>query len=344
MKTIASSYNAKENAIGFLRLIFALIVVVQHSFALLNLSDPLSQIGMASFGAIGVNGFFVLSGFLITASWLNTKSFLSFFWRRVLRIFPAFLICLIFTSFIIGTGMARLQGKEIDFAFLQQQLGYIYKNILLVVYQPSISNLTDTHFLNSLNGSLWTLSWEFLFYIALAIAGIFGLLTKRKYLLIILICFYIISYWMSDCRCVLFFKFYTSERVAILPFMFAMGIIGYLFKNKVPNHPALLLLCTILWIIDIKYNSLLPLHPFLFSYVILWLVVNLPIKSFEKHGDYSYGIYIYHFPIIQLIISIFNYNINPWLLFTITLLPTGILAYFSWHYIEKSMLSYKKLF
>lgn len=342
--TIANAYNPKENGIGFMRLFFALFVIVQHGFALNNNIDPLSRLGLSSFGSFGVNGFFILSGYLITASWLNSKSYISFSWRRILRVFPAFVVCLFFTGFIISPLMTIINNGNIDIVFFKQQLSYIYKNLLLIIYQPDITNLTINHHEHSLNGSLWTLSWEFGFYILLAIAGTLGLLSKRKKILFIAIILYIISYWMSDCKCTIFFKYYTSQRVTILPFMFGLGVLAYLFKHKIPNNTLLFIICIIGWALDLKYNHVMPIYPFFFLYMMLWLMVNLPIKSFEKHGDYSYGIYIYHYPIIQLILLIYNFNVNPWILSLIAIVPTGILAYLSWHYIEKPALSFKNYF
>ncbi|MES2417965.1 MAG: acyltransferase [Bacteroidota bacterium] len=344
INTIGNIYNPKENGIGFMRLVLALFVVIQHSFALNNLTDPLTKIGLSSFGSLGVNGFFILSGYLIAASWLNNKSFISFSWRRILRIFPAFWICLLFTSFIIAPIMASIGGNHFDIVFLKQQLSYVYKNLFLIIVQPDIANLSTNYYEHALNGSFWTLSWEFSFYILIAIAGIVGLLNKQKWIFVIIMALYIFSYWASDCKCAIFLKYYVSERIAILPFMFGLGALGYLFKHKIPNSTLLFIVCIIAWVLDIKYNLFIPLHPFFFLYIILWLMVNLPIKSFEKNGDYSYGIYIYHFPIIQLLLLSFNFDLNPWLLSSIAIIPTGILAYLSWHYIERPALSFKKYF
>jgi peptidoglycan/LPS O-acetylase OafA/YrhL len=342
--SIGDAYNAKENSIGFLRFILAIFVVIQHSFVLNNMVDPLTRIGLSSFGSLGVNGFFILSGYLITASWLNSKSFLGFSWRRLLRIFPAFWVCLLIISFIIAPILAIYQKVPIELTFFYDQLSYIYRNFLLLIFQQDIGNLMSSHPESSLNGSLWTLSWEFGFYMLLAVAGVIGFLTKRKEICIGLIAAYIISYWLSDCKCTIFFKFYTAQRITILPFMFGVGVVGYLFKHKIPNSVSLLIICLIGWFLDIKYNPNIPLYPFFFLYIILWLVVNLPVRSFEKHGDYSYGIYIYHFPLIQLILTVVTVQINSWLLSVMVLIPTVILAFLSWHYVEKPALSFKKIF
>lgn len=341
-ESIGYFFDPNSNGIGFIRLALAIAVIIQHCFALNNLADPLTKFETSNLGAIGVNGFFILSGFLITNSWLNSKSFINFTLRRVLRIFPAFWICLIITSVFFAPLIALINKISLDFGFIIEASSYVYQNFFLMIFKPDIANLTIGNTEHSFNGSLWTLSWEFGFYILLALAGTCGLLTRRKLLFALAIICYSFVYLLSDCKCTIFFKLYTSERVAILPVMFGLGILAALYIHKIPNNVYLFTACLLLWIADLKYNSYLPLYPFFFAYILLWLIVNLPIKSFEKYGDYSYGLYIYHFPVIQIMLLVFNFNISPWLLSLIIIIPTGFMAYLSWNIIEKPALQLKK--
>ncbi|WP_231461815.1 acyltransferase [Pedobacter sp. Leaf132] len=343
LKSFEESYNSKDNAIGFIRLILAVFVIVQHSYVLLGSVDPLSRIGLISFGALGVNGFFILSGFLITSSWLNSTSITNYVWRRILRIFPAFLVCLLVTAFIITPLIIILKGQSLSQNILSQMLGYIFRNALLIINQPDIANLTAQLREKSLNGSLWTLSWEFLFYILLAIGGIFGVLSKRKWVLIIFTLFYIACYWIDECKCTFFLKFYTNANVAILPYYFLVGSIGFLFKKHIPDSKILFAICTALWLLDLKYNPHYPLHPFFLLYILLWLTTHLPIKSVERFGDFSYGLYIYHFVVIQTILISFSHEFKPIILFLITLPIAFGLAYLSWNLIEKRCMNFKRL-
>lgn len=342
--SIGKVYNPNSNSIGFLRLILALLVVIQHSFVLNGEKDPLSLHNFSNFGAIGVNGFFILSGYLITSSWLNNQNLLKFVWKRVLRIFPAFWICLLITAMVFAPIILVLSGGEMNIDFLKSQITYIYKNLFLIVNQADIGNLMSKRSEHSFNGSLWTLSWEFLFYICLAIGGILGFLSKRKTFIIAFIVCYIVSYFMSECKCTIFFKWYVSKSVAILPYMFGVGIIAFLIKDYLPNSFIIFTICLVAWVLDVKFNPHIPLHPFMLAYILLWLTVNLPFKSIEKYGDFSYGIYIYHFPMIQLLLFITTVHLSSTSLFFISILPTLMIAYFSWNFIEKPALSLKNHF
>ena len=342
-RSFENSYNSNENALGFIRLVLAIFVIVQHSYALLGHADPLSSIGLISFGALGVNGFFILSGFLITSSWLNSKSLVQYVWRRILRIFPAFWICLLITALIVAPIIIILKGQSLNQNILSEMVGYIFKNLILIINQPDISNLTNNLAEKSLNGSLWTLSWEFLFYILLAVGGLIGALSKGKWLLIIFTLIYIACYWIDTCKCTLFLKFYTSSNVAILPYYFLIGSIGFLFKKHIPDSKIIFALCITLWLLDLKYNSHYPLHPFFLFYILIWLTTHLPFKSIERFGDFSYGLYIYHFVVIQAILIAFNNQLHPLILLLITLPIAFALAYLSWNLIEKKCMNFKRL-
>ena len=344
VKTFEYSYNLNSNAIGFLRLVLAIFVVVQHSFVLLNQTDPLTKIKLSNFGAVGVDSFFILSGFLITASWLRSKSLPNYLWRRILRIFPAFWVCIALTAILIAPIMAFLASTEINPSFSQNQLSYIFENLGLIINQPDIANLTEGLGQHSLNGSLWTLFWEFLFYIFLAVAGLFGLLLKRKWLLVLITIIYVGCFWADSCKCTIFLKYYTSTSVAILPYFFLVGSLAFLFKKYIPDSKVLFVLAILLWIIDTRFNANYPLNPFFLSYILIWLSVHLPFKSIEYYGDFSYGIYIYHFVIIQLLLVYSPGILSPWLIFSITLPIVFGLAFLSWHLVEKRCLRLKNMF
>jgi peptidoglycan/LPS O-acetylase OafA/YrhL len=99
-----SGLNLRENSIDFLRLTFATAVIVAHSYGVggFKVGSVGKSLDMPGFGALAVFGFFFLSGFLVTRSYLSTASVWRYLWHRCLRIFPGFWCCLLLTVFVVG--------------------------------------------------------------------------------------------------------------------------------------------------------------------------------------------------------------------------------------------------
>ncbi|WP_443944224.1 acyltransferase family protein [Pedobacter sp. AW1-32] len=342
-KSLNRQYNPQENAIGFLRLVFAVLVVIQHCFYLTEHGETDLGFENIGIGSLGVNGFFVLSGFLIAASWEKTQSFLSFLWKRFLRIFPAYWICILVISLIFAPVMAGSLHIPFDYEFLRSQINYIIKNFFLMANQPDIANITGTLKEKNLNGSLWTLPWEFLLYICTAFAGILGLLSKRKIIFLFLFSLYTLGYYLDPCKCRFFLTYYSSDRVVILPIFFGLGALAQLYLSKIPNSRIIFLISLFAYIASYQYPVLFFLAPVFFAYMVIYMAIHVPIRSIEKDGDYSYGIYIYHFPLTQLFLIWSNGKTSIGLLLVLTLITSSIMAILSWKFIEKPALRLKNI-
>src|ERR1700743_299894 len=137
----------KNNAFDVLRLMLALFVIISHSYFLggYKTPDPLAIFskGQTDFGEIGVLGFFALSGYLITASFERAKNVMVFASHRVLRIFPAYWVCLLVCGFIIAPYIYWLNGGTIaNFPFLgiDSSVSFFFRNFFLKINQWTIGN------------------------------------------------------------------------------------------------------------------------------------------------------------------------------------------------------------
>ena len=142
---LADTIHTKSNSLGFLRFLLAFIVVIHHAFRLRS-TEPYfwEDFFPLSFGTLGVYGFFVISGYLITASFEHATSTVNFVWRRLLRIFPAFWICLLLTIFLFApiTHYVTYGSLENYFTgFAASPLSYFYKNMFLYVNQLDINDI-----------------------------------------------------------------------------------------------------------------------------------------------------------------------------------------------------------
>src|ERR1700733_6495163 len=184
--TIARSFDPRHNSLNFLRLVLAVVVVVSHAIGLGSFKVQ-NGVNQTSFGQIAVYGFFGISGFLIAGS-ASRNNAGRYLWQRFLRIFPAFWICLVVTAFLFGAivwnhAHPALAGRCGLSCYVREPagpVGYVVNNLWLQVHQSTIAHTLPLGYFRPVwNGSLWTLYFEFLCYIMLAVVSVIGLLRHR---------------------------------------------------------------------------------------------------------------------------------------------------------------------
>ena len=187
-----STSHARNN-FDTIRLAMALLVVWSHSFAIYVGSEdgePISLLmnGTYNAGNIGVLVFFIISGFLICQSYDQRNTVRKYFERRVRRIYPGYLVATAICAFVIipiFSSHADLSTKEVF-----KTLGL---NLLLQNYFPP-SDVFDGR---ALNGSLWSIPFEFWCYIGLAILGLSQLLIERWSIVAIASLAMLIRVWLD---------------------------------------------------------------------------------------------------------------------------------------------------
>jgi len=163
--------RSRSNNFNLIRFISALLVLYSHHFILTNThtnAEPFSNVGM-TLGSIAVDIFFITSGLLITASYYSRASLLSFAHARVLRIYPALIVCVLFCILIVGTAYTTLSLSE--YFSDPKTFKFLKRNSLLlndITYAlPGV--FSENHVKNAINGSLWTLPYEVKMYAILPI-------------------------------------------------------------------------------------------------------------------------------------------------------------------------------
>ena len=349
----------RNNTLDFLRLMSAIFVILHHSYPLTGNNSLISLLG-----AIAVSTFFVISGYLVSQSWFSDPTPSRFLWKRVLRIVPGLVTVVIFTIIIIGPVNTSLPVREY---FFNVNTWKYLANIFIFMQPPSLPGVfTSNPYPIGVNGSLWTIPVEFRMYILLCIIGVIGLLKNKKVLMGIVVL-----------SCLMYFNNVLSNVWVLNVFTHALesiGISGYLYPlitNGIPSgYPAyniLFFIGTLFYLYKdrIKFNFWIALGAFIGllvtnrsddSYFLIALLIclpylvlyigQLPVRQLcnvgEKYGDYSYGLYVYAFP-IQQTIAHFMPKISPIQMFALSLPATFILAFISWWFIEKKALSLKKI-
>ncbi len=345
--------STEQNNFDFLRLLFASLVIITHSYALTGLPeiDLMSAFtdGRSSFSFIGVRGFFTISGFLIFTSFTRTETPLAFLWKRFIRIWPALFVLLFVTALMIGPAISSLPAgtyfKDINTYY------YIYNNILLL---KGISYSLPGVFANNLyptavNGSLWTLPYEVLFYLILTLFYVKKTFNINYLLLPVWFLFLAlrINQYMptGSILSIAFDKALMME----LGMYFMAGMIlsrNHLLLKKPAINTAVFIACVLVFILFRKQPSLswlqfilTPLATISFAYL------RLPyVHKAGYFGDFSYGIYIYGFLVQQLLVDLSHNTIGLYNLMWMALLITILLGVISWHLIEKRALSFKDFF
>jgi peptidoglycan/LPS O-acetylase OafA/YrhL len=347
-------FDFRSNSIGFLRFCFASVVIWSHAYPLGGFGlDPVSRFsnGAESAGTLAVDGFFLLSGFLITRSYQSIGKAGRFLWHRALRILPAFWVCL----FVVAFGFAPLayfhqHGALIGFIPEEKPWNYVTHNSLLWMRQYNVGELlAHAPYPRAFNGSLWTLPFEFLCYLTIGLLGLIGILRQKPVVvasvsLMLFLCYAVPLSFRGVLHGPLAFPILlvgNTRLVLELIVYFFIGASSYLFRGKIPIVGWAALVCAIGVIVALPTRAYAAVLPLGMTYVIMYVAMKWPPRSFDRRADLSYGLYIYAFPTQQLLTlyGVGGLGLIPYVL--VTAVITFTLAGASWFFIEKPSLSLK---
>jgi peptidoglycan/LPS O-acetylase OafA/YrhL len=339
-----TAFNSKRNSLDFLRFALAVAVIVVHGYWLGGYGpDPLwiFSHGQMNLGPLAVAGFFVLSGFLITRSRQQSTSFFRYLWHRCLRILPGFWACLLVTALVFGPCIYWLTYGKLSGYFQVSPFGpldYLKENVLLRIRQDRIGDLlAGGKFPFLINGSLWTLYDEFKCYLIIGVLGMLGLTDKHRWVIaaltMLLVGIYVFEYCTHNLLRASLPFFIEAFFLEHLTYFF-IGSTAYLFADQAPMRRGLFIACVALWL-GTGYVNFYPVVALItYPYILLWLAVRLPITRWAKYGDFSYGMYLYAFP-IQRILALLGVNaLGVWIYIAAALVATTLFAILSYRLVE----------
>lgn len=356
-RSIAHALRGHQNSLGVIRFVLAALVIVSHAFPLGGFGeDPFLRYteGQTTLGSLAVAGFFVISGYLIVKSGASSDT-MQFLWRRVIRIFPAFWAVLLFTAFVVGPIAWLLRGDSLATYFTFERGGpfsYITSNWTLKIGHYGINDLfVDTPRGQStgrstLNGSLWTLWYEWSCYMMIAVFGAFGVLARARVIVPILTGFMLLASALASLGVTelgLVVPLLADKNVIFLGTTFLVGATIGIYSDKIPYDDRLGILSGLVFGASVFYGGFAFLGYVAGGYFVLYLGARLP-KSFQWIGaknDYSYGIYIYGFLVQQCLAALGVYKLGYWPFMLAALPITFALAWLSWHGIEKRAMALK---
>ncbi len=332
----------RDNNFNLLRLFFASLVIVSHSPVLVDgdrSREILTEIfGTLTAGDVAVDGFFLISGYLITRSFVRSPSVVAYMKKRVARILPgyavAFLLCaLVVAPFVGGAGVWSFGG-----------IGKLLTQMATLL-PPKVAGVFPGLPQPSLNASLWTIRFEFECYIAVAVLGMAGVLRPRFWPVIaiaavILLCIGIAGSVTGGHR-IHEPTLPTLAKDTRFFMIFAVGAVYFLFRDRIKLCGVGVAIAAVL-LIPAMFSWHLAEAAFavLGGYLIFWFAFQAPpihLGRFTRTDDISYGVYLYGWPAQTLIIWNFR-TIDPWLLSVLAIAIAAVLGYASWRLVEKPCL------
>jgi peptidoglycan/LPS O-acetylase OafA/YrhL len=331
-----------KNNFDLLRLLGAVLVIYSHSYDIIGKPDQeiINHLTNRTFegSGIGLSIFFFISGYFITQSAVLSTNFFLFVKKRVYRIYPALIVLVFLSVFIAGPIFTTLSIR--DYFSENSTWLYLYTatGMRIRMYLPGV--FTTYPFGNTFNASLWSIALEIQLYISISIFLLAGILKNKKVyvyisLSIVVVCLMELTFnnnlsfqWMRYLSLITLFYlgsfiYSSSLNNKHIGLIFLFSFIIYLFARAVipsSNTASLLLIILGLSTYFIGFTK----------------TIKIPL-----HDDISYGLYIYAFPIQQLVFKLSGFNRS----IIVNLLGTFILlipiAYISWYFIEKPFLILK---
>lgn len=352
--TIYDIYKQNKIQINVVRLLLAVLVVFSHTFPLGGFgSDPLiigalGVSGTVSFGTFAVAGFFSLSGFLVTRSAIVNDPG-EFILARFLRVWPGYFVSLLVSGFMVLPAILIIQGTLTPEYFQPQSssvYSYVMRNALLPLnlQWDILGGPVEVPYPGSINGSLWTLPLEVRAYAVALLLVLLGskLGTKRVFVTSVAALGFLIVFknLNQDLVATLFPEFINLELLFVF---LAGGLFAVLGEGLKVDRKAVFIAFGFLVLgISIHNASLAVIFLSPMALLLPWFA-GLWKKSVPKFflNDYSFGTYIFAFPIQQLVAASHLFS-NPVAFFLFSLAATLLLAALSWHLIEKPSLNLRK--
>lgn len=331
------SSRLTRNNFDLLRVLFALTVCLVHAHVLSGYRE-LGWIQTVLSSDIAVQAFFVVSGFLIFMSYERSSSLRSYLDKRVRRIYPAYATIVLLCAF----GLWTVSSLSIEDYFSPAWLKYVGFNLAFLNFvQPSLPGVFEGHEFDAVNGALWTLKIEVMFYAAVPVLVY---LFRRLGRLPVIAAVYFLSLgyaavmnWQAQRTGAGIWLELGRQLPGQLSYFMAGAFIYYflpLFERRVGYFVAFAAAV----FVARGYVPTAVFEPLALAILVAFFGLYQYAGNFGKYGDFSYGIYIIHFPLIQIALHFGVFSAQPWLYLIFVVSATLFGAMLMWHLVEKRFL------
>jgi peptidoglycan/LPS O-acetylase OafA/YrhL len=340
-----------DNAFGFLRLLFASLVIASHvpQQATGDHSlEPLHRMfGTISIGTFAVYGFFIISGYLICGSAMNSRSFVGYLAKRVGRIYPAFIVASVISMLVVAplAGAATPDAHEIVLFFVH----------VAALQPPEVDDAFRGTFYPALNGSMWTISYEFRCYILMLLLVVTGVVRRRWVMPLLAFVLLVIAaslpqevYDRFDAGAWHPGLFVGRLRDALIfTGLFLAGTTFYLFRSAIRMTHIGAVIALVLLVAGLFFRPIAALAVAAAGAYLIFYAAQFGartwLKSVNDETDISYGLYLYAWPIGKLI-AWYAPDLNLVAVMILNLALACAFGFVSWYLIERPAIALFKRF
>ncbi|MFM2357175.1 MAG: hypothetical protein RLZZ528_2911 [Pseudomonadota bacterium] len=327
----------RDNNLNLIRAVAAVAVLVSHAWPIAlgpGTDEPLERLLGHSLGHLAVLVFFAASGYLIAASFAGRRSLSAFLLARAARLLPGLGVSVVLVALVLGPAVTSLPLPA--YLTAAETWGFILRNVTLLKVQFTLPGVFDTNPYPSVEGSIWTLLYEVACYAGVVVVGLAGLLARRGAGTVAL------ALWLglTILHDVLgMATFHQLDQLMPLSQPFALGMLAFLWRHRLPVGTLPVLAAGAMAALSrgtVAYEFLLVL-------AVSWATLALAVapsgllRHYNRLGDYSYGLYIYAFPLQGLVIWLWG-PMSPLQNIALALPLSLACAVPSWHLIERPAL------
>ena len=326
------------NNFDLLRLCAALLVFWFHALAFTGRPIPMLFSWVAP-GPLGVYIFFLISGYLISKSWDSDPNAFRFLARRALRIFPGLVVLVLLTTLLLGPALTTLPLRDY---FRHPSFGeYFYNAVLQPRYAlPGVFEHQAVS--QAVNGSLWSLPMEFTLYLALMVLGVARAPRWALAGLLVACCWATLQWSVKRDPLVIFGGMIVQDLVQYSVYFLIGACVA---RFRLERWLTVTTLCAAMALMLAAEpwptaSRIVSWVAFPCVFLTFGLATSVPGRALARVGDYSYGVYIYAFPVQQTVLDLYPIlSMTAYVLSSLAI--TLVLAAASWHLVERWALHWK---